>query len=243
MLKHAETASAAYRQLFTPTNLGVSNDVNELLLYEQFRDLSIIFPRISLSKVDEGFWCVSGDLSFSRTFNGHRIDDEYSVAIIIPTDYPENPPKVRETKDRIPKDFHHYQNDSLCLGAPLGVKMEFQKDPTLVGFVNSCLIPYLYSFSYKQKYGEMPFGELSHGALGILEFYQELFDLKDVKAVMGLINILAEDNYRGHIGCPCGSGKRLRSCHGEILREIKELQPPAAFKNEYNYIIGALVEN
>jgi hypothetical protein len=217
--------------------------VNELLLYEQFRELRLSFPKLSLLKDGEGIWCIMGALSFSAIYNEHRIDDQYLIEIIIPEDYPKNHPKVRETESQIPKDFHHYQDDSLCLGPPLGIKKEFKKESTLIGFVNNCLIPYLYSFSYKSEYAEMPYGEFSHGGLGILEYYQDLLHLKDAKAVLGLINILAEDNYRGHLRCPCGSGKRLRSCHGRTLREIKELQPPVEFKNEYQYILRALVEN
>ncbi len=71
-------------------------------------------------------------------------------------------PKVQETSNRIPTDFHHYQDDTLCPGAPIAVRQKFKKEPTLVGFVNNCVIPYLYSFSYKSKFGKMPFGELPH---------------------------------------------------------------------------------
>jgi hypothetical protein len=83
----------------------------------------------------------------------------------------------------------------------------------------------------------MPFGELSHGALGILEYYKDLFDLTGIRRVIRIIQILAEDNYHGHNRCPCGSGKHLRSCHGKLLLELKTLQSPAEFHSEYNLII------
>lgn len=41
-----------------------------------------------------------------------------------------------------------------------------------------------------------------------------LFDL--LKYVTGF------SNYRGHIPCPCGSGKKFRSCHGkQVLKDIR----------------------
>ncbi len=215
----------------------------EVLLYEQFRDLSLSFPKLSLQKNNEGPWIIKGLLALLAEYSGHLIDDEYAIEIIIPEEYPDRLPRLRETGNRIPRSFHHYQDGSLCLGAPLAIKKKFSEEPTLVGFVNNCCIPYLYSYSYKSKNGKMPFGELSHGGQGILEYYQDLFDLKSNRALLGLIKILVDDNYRGHIKCPCGSGKRLRSCHGSTLLEIKELQPASDFRNEYIYILKTLVEN
>jgi hypothetical protein len=222
--------------------VGVLKEVDELLLYEQYRDLNYKFPKLSLLKDDNNLWLVKGILSFSAEYSGHRIDDEYSIELMIPEDFPENPPKAREIGGRIPRDFHHFLDDSLCLGAPLAIKKRFKEEPTLLSFVDNSLIPYLYSFTYFSKYGKMPFGELSHGWFGILEYYQEIFNLKNNRAVLGLINILAEDNYRGHKKCPCGSKKRLRSCHGSKLLEIKNLQPESEFKNEYRELLASLVE-
>jgi len=215
--------------------------MDDLELYEQFKDLNLKFPKLSLEKDGDGLWSVHGDLRFSAIFSGHQIDDQYSIKITIPKKYPDVLPKIQETANLIPGDFHHYQDDSLCLGAPIAVRYKFKKEPTLVGFVYNCVIPYLYSFSYKIKFGKMPYGELSHGTLGILEYYEDLFDMKDRRRIVRMIQILAEDNYRGHDRCPCGSGKRLRSCHGKVLRELMALQSPAEFISEYNLIIKYLV--
>lgn len=87
----------------------------------------------------------------------------------------------------------------------------------------------------------MPFGELSHGGLGILEYYQDLFEIQDRRRVLKMIQILAEDNYRGHTRCPCGKGKRLRDCHGQILLDIKGLQTPIEFQIEFKLIVLSLV--
>lgn len=216
--------------------------MNDLALYEQFKDLNLMFPKLSLEKGIIGLWSVQGDLHFSASFSGCQIDDQYSIKMVIPENYSALLPKVHETTNRIPRDFHHYQDDSLCLGIPIAVRYKFQKDPTLVGFVCNCVIPYLYSFSYKTKFGKLPFGELSHGALGIFEYYKDLFDVQDHRRIIKLIQILAENNYQGHARCPCGSGKRIRACHGKLLLEIQKVQLPAEFRSDHDSIIKHLIE-
>jgi hypothetical protein len=100
--------------------------------------------------------------------------------------------------------------------------------PTLKGFIKNLLAEYLYSFCYFDKYGKMPFGERSHGNLGKVESYKEFFNTDSELTIIELLRIIVEDNYRGHLFCPCKSKRRLRDCHGEQLREIKKVM-----KREY----------
>lgn len=205
------------------------------LIIDQFEELRSVYPELTLQNHDSD-WSIQGLLMFSAEYTGHRIDDEYSIKILLPGDYPEIVPKAFETAGRIPRDFHKFLDGSLCLGEPLAVKRKFLEEPSFLGYVKNCLIPYLYSFSYKCRYGQLPFGELSHGLIGIREHYLELFHLKDVQSLSGLIAILAQENYRGHVLCPCGSGKRLRSCHGGQLLEIMKLETPAYFQSLFKII-------
>lgn len=218
------------------------NDVDSLELYEEFKDLKFRFPNLSLEKHGAAPWFIRGDLPFSAIYDKQQIDDEYSIKITIPGNYPDELPTVQETGNRIPNDFHHYQNDNLCLGAPIAVKYKFRKEPTLVGFVCNCVVPYLYSFSYKIKFGKMPFGELSHGALGILEYYKDLFGINDNRVILKLLEVLFEGKYHERNKCPCGSRKRLSECHGKTLLEIEDLQSRIDFKNEYYYIGNTLIK-
>lgn len=199
------------------------------LIIDQFDELRSSYPELSLQNED-GVWSVQGLLVFSAEYTGQRIDDEYSVRILLPSDYPDRVPKAFETAGRIPKDFHKFQDGSLCLGEPPAVKRTFLIEPSLLGYVKNCLLPHLYSYSYKCKYGGLPFGELPHDPVGLIEHYLELFHLENERSLIGLIAILAHENYRGHVLCPCGSGKRLRSCHGGQLLEILKLKSPGFFQ-------------
>ena len=121
--------------------------------------------------------------------------------------------------------------------------MAFEHTPTLLGFVENCLIPHLYSCSYKDLHGKLPFGELSHGGAGILEYYQELFGVQEATGVLGLLRILADANYRGHLECPCGSGAKVRNCHGDQLMAIEKHQQADEFMRDYLFIFECLHED
>ena len=183
---------------------------------------------------------IRGLLEFQAEYADYLIEDEYAVEVLVLKEYPDLLPKIFEVGHRIPRQFHHLLDDSLCLGAPLAVKQKFLKDPTLVGFIGNCVVPYLYSFSYKSRFGRMPFGELSHGGIGILEHYQELFGLNDRRRVLEFIQILATDSYRDDVKCPCRSGKQGHDCHGKIILEIRSLQSPAEFQADLNSIVNSI---
>ena len=81
----------------------------------------------------------------------------------------------------------------------------------------------------------MPFGERSHGVKGIEEAYMERYDLFDRNALIQIMLYLSKiQRYRGHAKCPCGSGKKLRNCHGR--RVLKDIMSPLS----KNYQIDAL---
>lgn len=215
--------------------------MDELTLYKQFQDLYLNFPGLILEKKGEDAWQIRGKIRFSREYLKRRIDDEYSVEILVLKDYPISLPKTFEIEGRIPKDFHRFQDDALCLGAPLEVKAKFRKRPTLFGYVDNCVIPYLYSYSYKCKFGKLPFGELSHGGKGLLEFYQNLFDIKDPRRVQRFLQILSLGKYLDHTRCSCGSGRRLRICHGSLIDKLLKLQEASEFNTEWNMISRYLI--
>ena len=61
--------------------------------------------------------------------------------------------------------------------------------------------------------------------------------------MVGFLRILSDDNYRGHHGCPCESGKMLRHCHGRQLLYVSNYQTPADFLKDYLQIINYIFKN
>lgn len=221
------------------------DEERNLLIGAHYRELSAKYVDLSISQGNAGTWIISGLLRFSASVPDKEvIDDEYKIKITLLPDYPNTSPTAEETGGRIPEDFHrNKQGGTLCLAAPLDAHIKFAECPTLVGFVENLLIPYLYSFSYIEKYGNMPFGELSHGGEGLLEYYRELFNVSDDSYVMGLLRILSDDDYRGHHDCPCESGKIVRQCHGSQLLYIAKHQTRVEFSRDYLHIINYILEN
>jgi hypothetical protein len=203
-----------------------------IIINQHFHELSQKYPGMYLAQKEGGLWSVIGRLDFIAKYGEEQVEDGYEIEMAIPVRYPELYPSVRETGNRIPRDFHQ-SGDILCLGAQVAVLQKFLQEPTLLGFTERCLIPYLYAFSYKAKFGKLPFGELAHGWQGILQYYQEKFHIQEPKAVLGLLRVLAENRYHGHARCPCGSRKKLHDCHGKMLRQLMRQLPASWYSNDY----------
>ena len=207
------------------------------LLEQHVIELNQKFPGLVYKQKDNRDMIV-GVLPFCVIHEDRTFKDEYEIEILIPDDYPNRPPTVKETKSKIPEKFHRNKgaDSTLCLGAPIAVAKKFKENSCLLHFVEQQVVPYLFSYSYYKEHDEMPFGGLKHGGEGILSHYQEVFDISDDLSVLGLLRILADDDYRGHHSCPCGSGKGVRKCHGDILRDLKKYQDPDEFLYEYRQV-------
>lgn len=218
-----------------------SDKDRKALIVEQFIELERKYTGLRLCEDFPGRWVIRGKLSVkavhSETFNA-----SFDILIKLPKDYPESPPGVQETGGRIPKDYHTMYDGTLCLEAPTKIKLVFSQSPTLLHFVDKLLVPYFYSFCYKEQFGVLPNGEYSHGATGILKSYCELFEVNEIPKVFGLLKILADDNYVGHLPCPCGSRKKLRDCHGKVLRDISDVQSSKEILAYVLYILDGLSE-
>lgn len=61
---------------------------------------------------------------------------------------------------------------------------------------------------------------IAKGDIGDLEYLKDLFKVDDWGQVLNFMLYVVQSPYRGHLLCPCGSGKRIRNCHGEILKKV-----------------------
>lgn len=186
-----------------------------------------------------GATVLQGQFAFVGTHErGGTIEDTFTLRIHVPASFPRELPIVHETGGRIPKagEFHVNQTDhSLCLGSPLGLLQALSKKPTLVGFAENCLVPYLYAISYKLTHGgPLLFGELDHGTPGILADYMRIFALTSPYQVRATLELLTLKKRRANkMPCPCGCGCRTGRCKFNWkLREFRLLADRSWFREQ-----------
>ena len=93
----------------------------------------------------------------------------------------------------------------------------------IVDFIDDIIMSYLYTASYFKRYGTVPFGERSHGIKGIEEAYMEKYRVKEKRTLILLLAyVCGIKKYRGHLPCPCESGRKFRNCHGDVI--LKDIQ-------------------
>lgn len=174
------------------------------------------FPRMSVSPIKGESITIRGEYNFSaRAVKFPEIIDSYRLEIHIPHDFPKTLPSVYEVDSKIPRNPEHHVNGdgTLCMGSPLRLRWKLAGKPTLIGFAEECLTPYLYGVSYKLEYGKFPFGELDHGKPGVIADYINLFGLKTGQQVEETIKLISmKKRIANKQPCPCGCNKRLGSC-------------------------------
>lgn len=174
---------------------------------------------------------------FSTKYKNYdRIIDSYRLKINIPPKYPKELPVVKEIGNKIPhRGEYHVNNDgSLCLGSRLRLLWKISKNPTLCGFAENCLEPYLYAISYKLKFGgDLPFSELEHGSPGEMNDYADLFGLlSSEQAKYALLLLGMKKRLANKKPCPCGCGIRLGKCKfNDTLREFRSLAERPWFRS------------
>jgi len=222
------------------TLVGTMNLLN--LLQEQMTEVQQEFSGLTLESSHNGCYVIRGVLCFDGEYEDKKAGGDYGIEISIPANYPESIPVTNSIDGKIPESFHTYPKDkTLCLGVPLAERMTFAKNPTLMGYIKKLVIPFLFSYSYFKDHDKLPYGDSDHGAPGKLHFYKDLFKVEDFE-VLGFLKLLADNRYKGHFPCPCGSSRKLRDCHGPLLLKIMQLYSLDNFMVDHIEIFQYLFE-
>ncbi len=207
------------------------------ILVRQVTEAQARHPNIRLLRYPAGEWRVEGSIGFSTGQGEDMIEDSYNLDIVFPADYPASPPVVYEQDGKVGDAFGHVNPEGdLCLGAPVEVRRRFAEHKDLLRFIDEQVIPYLFACSYKRRFGRVPFGELQHGTVGLLEYYMSFFDTPAIEA-MRLLKCLADDFAPPLMKCPCGQGGKLQECHGPKLAAIQPHQSRRQFEDELRSMI------
>ena len=195
------------------------------------------FPSLSVIVYGKDSFEIVGDIHVNARWGEFIVDEWFSIKIIA-ENFPELPPVCVETSGKV-ISYHVNPQNNLCLGSPRVLHEEIMAHPNVVFYINKFIIPFFFSFRYHQRYGTSPFGELAHGGNGLFPFYREKFKTSDL-AICTLLTYGANSLYRGHHSCPCGSGLRLRKCHGPRLRALFKDYHPALLLTELESCASSL---
>ena len=175
------------------------------------------YPQLHYKETEDGELILIGNLDFQAVYKKKNISASYTLIVSFPSDYPKNLPIINETRNKIDPEFHTNYDGTLCLGVVTEIMEIFNQKPTIENFIESILIPYLYAHASYKLYGIMPWGERSHGKQGIVEYYSELFNVNDTNLIIKFLQIFQNNDYRGHLPCPCGSGLKFKKCHSPLI--------------------------
>lgn len=174
---------------------------------------------------------IAGILEVECVCNDEYIKENFEIEILLD----ENKiPVVKEIGKKVKRNYHHIYKESgnLCLATDLEQEL-YLKDHTVIEWIEKYVVTYFVSYCYYKKYRTFPFGEHSHGEKGIYEFLQKYFDVLDASAAKRMLEYVSTRKYRGHFLCPCGSGKRLRNCHGKKILDLYNSNELDVLKNTY----------
>jgi len=184
---------------------------------------------------------LRGEFNFKAVGDDcEEVEDTYMLEIVIPDQFPRDIPTVKEIGGKIPREdsFHVNGDGSLCLGSPIRLMKKIYDAPNLTGFINGCLVPYLYAVSSKLKNGGgFLFGQLSHGNQGISEDYSDIFGLQNNKQTMQAIQLLCNrKRIANKKRCPCGCGKKLGACQLHNKLNMYRKMAPTSWFSKSHYI-------
>ena len=181
-------------------------------------------------------YIIQGVYIYSLDYIGCILQGKRNIKLIVPKNFPNSIPSfyVFDYPEQIE---HVYKDGNVCL-ATIGEMIYFLNEmPSLIAFINRFVNAFIYTLDWFEKYKTYPFGDRDHGYKGLLDYY--LNDLNLTKEqYKSMVIMICDNKYRGHMSCICGSGKKLRDCHGKyILPIIKNALYKYMFINEAHMIL------
>lgn len=221
------------------------NLVNQRYIFDFLAE----YPQMSIQPITGNFLTLIGNFKFTAQYKDEpEITDSYELEIKIPEKFPCALPIVKELNGKIERNKENHVNgdNSLCLGSPIGQLLKLKSNPTLTGFAESCLVPYLYSHSHRQKFKSgFIFGELGHNVYGILDDYRTLFGLNSDSRVIKSISLIGMNKSKAEKQiCPCGCNKKLSRCSYRFtLNKFRGIADSLWFREHAKKILDLSIEN
>ena len=180
---------------------------------QQVANLLHRYNGLYVNSMSEEKISLMGSITVNMSSLGFTLYKIYRVEVIIPY--------VLDVGNQIDGSYpHRYVDGKLCLETDTNIRIRFIDGFSLETWMLEYVEIYFFSYEFHQRYGEFPFGERGHGWDGIIQTYSDFFNEADGAKTIKIMASISNDKYRGHALCPCGSGQKLRSCHGPYIMKF-----------------------
>lgn len=188
----------------------VAYDFSKESALQQVNILLQIYDKLHIEKESNQEIILTGEILVNRTASSYTLYKTYHIEVHIPFES-DKLPYVFDIGNAIDSNYNHqYKDGPLCLETDFAIRIRFVDGLNLVSWMQEFVEPYFFSYEYYQRFGCFPFGERSHGIEGILQSFGDVFQETDNIKVCKILMFIYSDRYRGHLPCPCGSGKNIR---------------------------------
>lgn len=201
---------------------------NYTLFRQQIAEAAKVYPELKVS-VRDGIELLNG--TFRVIDDGGKVWNSFQIEIKFNRAFPYCFPELKEVGGKIPPiaDWHINENGGCCITVPLLELASCRKGITVLQFIQNHVKPYLFNQAHRIEKGYYAHQEFAHGVYGILEYYEELFNEKDIKKIIGYLNVLKSNDFGKKTPCFCGRKAKFRKCHPEVFRIFKSI--PISFIN------------
>lgn len=184
----------------------------------QVATLQQCYPELKIASDTANELILTGCIQIARVFNDFPVVKKVQLKITIPIAQ-DRFPYVTDTGGHIDSKYpHRYSSGVLCLATEIDLRLHFVDGFDLVQWMVDFVEPYYYSHDYYQRFDCYPFGDRKHGYLGALQSYCDWFSTSEMNIISAiLLKIEETDRYHGHHSCFCGSGTKMRNCHGRQI--------------------------
>lgn len=193
--------------------LTLNNDINEVLQ---------MFPKLKQYEKNK---CklLSGEIDIFDSESVYL--ESYEINVFIPKNYPYGFPLLQETSCRFEHIAdRHISTDGFCCVCSLQeADIVSQRGISIKNFFSKYVVPYFANQLYFQSEKHWANGDYEHGDYGIFQFYRELLKVGKLEDAISILSILHSKKLNRNDNCFCGKGKKIKHCHFEEYKKIKDL--------------------
>lgn len=194
------------------------------IIKDDFKNANLKYPKLKLFWEEKSFLCV-GEVDIFDEDNVYW--DSFTIKITTPIkSYPYFFPALFLENDRIPieDDRHIDKNLSCCVEVEQKQILRAKKGITILQFLDEYVIPFFANQLYFEKENDWANGDYKHQIDGKIQYYRELTGVSNLTDILYILkNIHRIKSLKMYDACFCNSGKKLKYCHKNALKQLLQL--------------------